>query len=220
MSLKSVAKKISKIILWVLISLVLIIGITNLIVIISNQDNIKSSIDELDHAEVGLVLGTSRFLVKGGENPFFSKRIDAAAELYHSGKVDHLLVSGDNKYKSYNEPRFMYQALIEKGVPHESITFDFAGFRTLDSVVRSKEIFGLNEVVIVTQEFHAYRALQIGKKIGLNAQAFAAEEVPLNESFFVRAREILARTAMFADLYILNTQPEHLGERQQIIIRK
>ncbi|MCX2744348.1 YdcF family protein [Mangrovivirga sp. M17] len=185
-----------------------------------NKQDLVFSKNDLTETKVGLVLGTSKFLIQGGENPFFNKRIKAAADLYHSGKVKHLIVSGDNKYQSYNEPRYMYQALIEKGVPHKAITFDFAGFRTLDSVVRARKIFGQDSIVIITQEFHAYRALQISKKYNIKAQAFAAEEVPLKESFFVRSREVLARTAMYADLYILNTQPEHLGERQPINIGK
>ncbi|QCK14994.1 SanA/YdcF family protein [Mangrovivirga cuniculi] len=220
MKLNSVIKKAFKISLWALLVSLFVILITNLMVVWVNKQELVFSKKDLSNTKVGLVLGTSKFLTKGGENPFFNKRINAAADLYHSGKVKHLIVSGDNKYQSYNEPRYMYQALIEKGVPHEAITFDFAGFRTLDSVVRAKKIFGQDSIVVITQEFHAYRALQISKKYNIKAQAFAAEEVPLKESFFVRSREVLARTAMYADLYILNTQPEYLGERQPINIGK
>src|SRR5579859_3256618 len=109
----------------------------------ATRGKIFSSMDELPVNDVGLVLGTSKMTKRGIENPHFEHRIEAAAALYKAGKVKHLLVSGDNHIKSYNEPDDMRAALMAAGVPAAAITCDYAGFRTLDSVVRAKEVFGL-----------------------------------------------------------------------------
>ena len=101
----------------------------------------------------------------GSPNPFFEKRIETAAELYRIGKIDHFILSGDNRSMYYNEPMAMLKALLKKGVPASAITLDYAGLRTLDSIVRCKQIFGQNKIIIITQPFHSYRALFISSSI-------------------------------------------------------
>ncbi len=112
---------------------------------------------------VGLVLGTSSKLADGTGNAYFALRMSAASQLYKEKKVDCLLVSGDNATANYNEIKSMQLALMEKGVPPERIFGDYAGFRTLDSVVRAKEVFGLSKFTVVSQESHAKRAVFLAR---------------------------------------------------------
>ena len=126
---------------------------------------------------VALVLGTSKKTARGNPNLHFTQRIEAAVELFKSGKVRHLIVSGDNSVATYDEPTDMRDALATAGVPTNAITCDYAGFRTLDSVVRAKTVFGLTNFTIVTEEFHCPRALWIAQRHGLNAVAFAAPDL-------------------------------------------
>lgn len=193
-----------------------LIFLGNYWVVQSSSHLIYEEIDDLPCNEVGLVLGTSKRLKGGHKNPYFTNRIDAAANLYHQGKVNHLLVSGDNRYVSYNEPREMLRALIEKGVPESDITMDFAGFRTLDSVVRAKKVFQEEKITIISQEFHNQRALFIANYYGMEALAFNAKPVSIGLGWKVMAREYLARCKAILDLYILKKGPKFLGEKIDI----
>lgn len=183
-------------------------------VIFSTSDRVYYDNAEIKAYEVGLVLGTSSKKASGEENPFFTSRIEAAAELYKAGKVKYLIVSGDNRSKYYNEPLKMQQALIEKGVPANVITLDYAGLRTLDSVIRCKEVFQQDDVVIISQGFHCYRALFISKYYGMTTAGFATKKLPLNESINTILRELLARPMAIWDTYLFNKQPRHLGRRE------
>jgi SanA protein len=191
---------------------------SNLWIIKSTEERIISDIDRLPEHRVGLVLGTSHKLVGGASNPFFTHRMDRAAELYRSKKVDHFILSGDNRTRYYNEPAEMQKALISRGVPQSSVTLDYAGFRTLDSVVRSKEIFGQDKIIIITQSFHSHRALFISAYYEIDAFAVLAEQPELESSLKVRIREYFARTKAVLDLYILKTGPHFLGQKEEIII--
>ena len=173
----------------------------------------------LPECEVGLVLGTSKETRHGKPNLHFNQRIEAAAALYRAGKVQHLLVSGDNHIASYNEPDDMRDALIASGVPTNAITCDYAGFRTLDSVVRAQEIFGLSQCTIISEEFHCPRAVWIARQHGLDAIAFAAPDVGL-KSWSLRAevREQFARSWCAVDLYLLHRAPKFLGPKEPILL--
>ena len=144
--------------------------------------------------------------------------MDTAAELYKIGKIDHFILSGDNRSKFYNEPVAMRKALMSRGIPAAAITLDFAGLRTLDSIVRSKEIFGQDKIIIITQPFHSYRALFISRYYKIEAVAVVASEPELEISFKVKIREYFARTKAVLDLYILKTNPRFLGKKEDIII--
>ncbi len=180
---------------------------------------IFSSATTVPANEVGLVLGTSKVTRNGQPNLHFNQRIAAAAALYQAGKVHHLLVSGDNHIASYDEPTDMRNALIAAGVPANAITCDYAGFRTLDSVVRAKEIFKLPRCTIITEAYHCPRALWIARQHGLEAVAFAAPDVGL-KSWSLRAevREQVARTWCAVDLYLLHRQPKFLGPKEPILV--
>lgn len=198
--------------------LLLIIVITNIWVIKSTQGRVYSSLDEVPHNKVALVLGTSSRLVNGDPNPFFVNRMSRAAELYNKHKVEHFILSGDNRTRYYNEPETMRGALIALGVPDSVITLDFAGLRTFDSIVRSREIFGQDSLTIITQPFHSYRALFISDRVQVKAVAIVANEPKTENALSVYFREYFARTKAVLDLYLLNTEPKHLGEKEPLKI--
>jgi len=196
----------------------LLICCTNWWVIKSTEDKVLTDIHLLNGRSVALVLGTSNKLRNGSANPYFQNRIKAAAELYHEGKVSHFILSGDNRSKYYNEPNEMKKALVLLGVPDSVITLDYAGLRTLDSIVRSKEIFGQDKITIITQPFHSYRALFISHFYNIDAVALVTQDLTNEAPFKVYVREYFARTKAVLDLYILNTAPRHLGEKEPLSI--
>jgi len=193
--------------------------ISNLWVVGSTKAKVFTESGKLPEHRVALVLGTSNKTTAGLPNQFFEKRMDTAAELYKIGKIDHFILSGDNRSMFYNEPMAMRKALVSRGVPIIAITLDYAGLRTLDSVVRSKEIFGQDKIIIITQPFHSYRALFISHYYNIDAVAMVASDPGLEISFKVRIREYFARTKAVLDLYILNTSPRFMGEKENIIIK-
>lgn len=168
--------------------------------------------EQLPRRRAAVVLGCARHLPDGRENLYFRHRIAAAAKLYGSGRIDYLVVSGDNSRKNYDEPTAMREALVAAGVPAERIYRDYAGFRTLDSVVRAREIFGLEAPVFVSQRFHGERALYLARHHGLEALAFAASDPPRRLALKTRLREVAARAAAVLDVRILGRRPRFLGE--------
>lgn len=178
----------------------------------SSEARLYHQVNEVPPQPAGLVLGTSPFTRNGNPNPYFTYRIDAAAELFHAGKVATLVVSGDNRRETYNEPEDMKQALMAKGVPENRIYLDYAGLRTLDSVVRMDKIFGQKNFIIISQPFHNARAVFIAKHYGLNAYGYNATDMRLN-AFTLRTfvREKLARVKVLLDVW-LDKQPRHLGD--------
>lgn len=185
-------------------------------VVTSARPYIYTEIDALPVNRVGLVLGTSTYTRSGSNNLLFDYRMAAAADLYREGKVQHLLVSGANPDASYNEPRMMYRELIGEGVPHDAITMDFAGFRTLDSIIRAREVFGLEKFTILSQRYHDYRAVYIARSKGLDAIAYAVPEQTEQQSPRTWWREFFARVRAVLDIRLLGTQPRFLGEPVEI----
>lgn len=178
----------------------------------SAQGRVASEAGGVPKTRVALVLGCSRYLDSGQENPFFSARMDAARELYEAGAVEYLLVSGDNSRPDYDESSDMKAALSEQGVPEERIVCDYAGFSTLDSVLRAREVFGLEQFVVVSQGFHVRRALYIARANGLDATGYAARDVGGTGGKFIRLREALARVKVLLDVRVLGREPKFLGE--------
>ncbi|WP_395143563.1 vancomycin high temperature exclusion protein [Armatimonas sp.] len=164
---------------------------------------------------VGLVLGTNKFIARGRHNAYYTQRITAAAKLYKAGKVTALLVSGDNRRSDYNEPLTMKRDLIAAGVPKNKIICDYAGFRTLDSLVRAKEVFGQSKLTIISQRFHNERALFLAHANEIEAVAFDAGTGDFPQGKTAR-REILARAQAVLDAWVLRTRPKFLGERISI----
>lgn len=173
------------------------------------------SLENVPYNKVGLLLGTSKYLKGGDRNPFFTNRIKAAAILYKKGRVSNLIVSGDNSTKAYNEPMTMKRELIKMGVPDSVIYLDYAGFRTFDSVVRCREIFGQTSFTIISQEFHLERAVYIAHNHGIGALGFAASDVGFSFGLKTHLREYFARVLVFIDL-ALGEEPKFLGEKISI----
>ncbi|NRD20726.1 YdcF family protein [Winogradskyella eckloniae] len=165
-----------------------------------------NDVDSIPKNTVGLVLGASRLASSGNINLFYKHRVDAAVALYKAGKIEYILVSGDNSRKDYDEPTDFKNDLIEKGIPAERIFLDYAGFRTLDSIVRAKEIFGQDALTIISQKFHNERAIYIAQHFGIDAIAYNAKDV-----FKRPAREYLARAKASLDL-LFNVEPKFLGD--------
>lgn len=161
--------------------------------------------------KVGLLLGTAPVLKSGRNNSYFDYRIEAAVELYKSGKIKYILISGDNRRLDYNEPLEMRKSLLKHNIPKSAIIHDYAGLRTLDSVVRAKRIFGLNRFTVISQRFHNERALYIAGRHGIEAVGYNARDVNASAGLKTRIRELLARVKVFVDLAI-EKQPRHLGE--------
>ena len=182
---------------------------------ISSNHKVYDSLETIPYNKVGIVLGTARHRVEGGINPYYQHRIDAALQLYEAGKISYILVSGDNGSVYYNEPNTIKKDLIEGGIPEDRIFLDYAGFRTLDSMVRAKIIFGLDSATVISQEFHNERAIFIAQKKGLEAIGFNARDVKGSRGIRVHTREYFARVKVFLDL-IFNTQPRFYGNRIRI----
>lgn len=172
--------------------------------------------DKIKHNKVGLLLGTAKITQNGRMNLYYKYRIEATVKLYNAGKIDYVLVSGDNSSKDYDEPTTIKADLIARGIPPKRIYLDYAGFRTFDSVIRSKEIFGQKKITIISQKFHNERALFIARMKGISAVAYNSKEVPYRYGIKVVIREKFARVKMILDL-LFGKKPKFLGEK--ILIR-
>lgn len=204
-----------KIFIGLVISVILLVLLCNLIINFSAEGKTFSQLETVPNNKVGILLGTSKKLVGGQPNLYYSYRIKAAVTLFEAKKIDFILVSGDNGSIYYNEPETIKKDLILAGIPNEKIFLDFAGFRTLDSMVRAKEVFGLEKVTIISQKFHNQRAIYIAERKGLTAVGFNAQDVTGNSGLKVHVREYLARVKVFIDL-LFNTQPKFFGDPIEI----
>ncbi|MBL8766194.1 MAG: YdcF family protein [Planctomycetes bacterium] len=202
---------------WIASSAVLAATAANAWLIVGARDAIHPAVDEVPKHDVALVLGTTPRARSGLKNRFFERRMDAAAELYLRGRVRHLLISGDHAAPEYDEVAAMQAALVERGVPVDAITLDHAGLRTLDSVARAKLVFGLDRAVIVTDDFHAPRALFLARAFELDAVAFPSH-VDFAFAPSVPAREVLARVLAVIDVAI-GTRPKFEGPPEAIWLK-
>jgi len=168
---------------------------------------------DLPNCTTALVLGTSRKLASGQENPYYLHRMSAAEKIYKTKKAALFILSGDNRKENYNEPREMKKSLLARGIPDSCLIADYAGLRTFDSMVRSQKVFGQDTIIVVSQAFHNARAVFIARKIGLTIYGYNANMVEAPASYRVLVREFFSRIKCVLDLYVLNTQPQHLGEK-------
>lgn len=198
-----------------LAALVLVV-FANLHVALASEGRVYRTVEAVPVNRVGLLLGTSPFMVGGRLNPFFEHRIRAAVDLLRAGRIEYILASGDNEHRTYNEPAHMKRALMAAGVPESRIVLDFAGFRTLDSVVRASVVFGQERFTVISQEFHTHRALYIARRYAIDAVAFVAEGVEGYTGVRMYLREQLARTLAVLDVQVLGTQPRFLGDPEKV----
>ncbi len=221
MDTRLISRRIKQGLHYLLLSTLLIVAVVIAIdrwISLETYSTIYTPTDTLPHYDVAVVLGTSKYLGKQ-LNSYYTNRINAAINLYHHGALKHLLLSGDNAHRSYNEPWTMKRDLLRAGVPETSIALDYAGFRTLDSIVRARKIFDTNHFLIITQGFHCERALFIARYHDIDAACLAVPGPSGYAGFYVKLRELFARVKAVLDLYILNAQPKFLGPKEPIVIQ-
>lgn len=177
------------------------------------RDRIFDQADEIPYRPYAVVLGTSKYVATGRTNDYYTYRLEAAKTLVDHQKVSYLLLSGDNRTQQYNEPRTMLRDLRKMGIPEDHLFQDFAGFRTLDSIVRANKVFQVPAYTIISQKFHCERALLIAKYYDINAICFVAKQP--KTYFTVRIREMFARVKAIFDL-IIGVQPYFLGEPEPL----
>lgn len=209
-------KRLFRWLVWsFLAGLVFLVGF-NVWIVERSRSRVVSAPASVPAAPVALVLGTSRNLASGRINPHWKSRMDAGAALWKAGRVKRILVSGDNRRADYNEPRDMRDGLVERGVPMAAISLDYAGLRTLDSVIRAREIFGVDQCVIVTDDFHLPRALWLADRRGIRATGFQGEPVPWDLSAKTRVREWMARINAGLEEWVLGTGARHYGVKENL----
>lgn len=214
-SLQRWFKRIAKVVLALVLLAMALIAYANITAVWASSGKTFSDVSSLPPVKVGLVFGTTD-RVDGRENLYFRYRIDAAAKVWQAGKIDTLIVSGDNRSRFYNEPEKMKQALVARGIPADRIVCDYAGLRTLDSVVRAKEIFGADSVLFISQRFQNERAIYLAQANGIHAYGFNARDVDTQRGGKTKLREVGARVKMWLDVNLLNTRPRHLGEKEKL----
>lgn len=188
----------------VLVSLVIIIG-CQVAVISASRGRMYSDVKEIPHREVGLLLGTSPKGRTGRPNQFFLRRIDAAVKLYEADKIDRLIISGARHSQWYDEPEAMRKALVGRGLPDSILVLDGEGFRTLASIVRAKDEYGVSSLTIISQKFHNERAIFMAKHNGIDAIAFNAANTSSRKwRLFMMLRECASRVK--AVLEVLRTK--------------
>ena len=199
-------------VLAVAMLVVVVVAYANGVPVWASRGKLFAEVERLPVARVGLVFGTSdRF--EGRENLYFRYRIDGAEKVWDAGKVETIIVSGDNRNEFYNEPEKMKAALVARGVPADRIVCDYAGLRTLDSVVRAKEIFGADPVMFISQQFQNERAIYLAQANGIDAFGFNVRDVERPAGMKTKIREIGARVKMWLDVNFLGTRPKHLGDK-------
>ena len=198
--------------------LLLVIGVVviNLWILQKTHARIEHEVPLCAMQPVGLVFGTAQWLREGGTNPYYQARMETSAELLRLHRVQHLLLSGDNRTRYYNEPISMWRSLRHRNVSDAHMTLDYAGFSTFDSVVRAKEVFGADRLMLISQGWHLPRALFIAEVMGIEATGCAVPDDGVEGEWRLRLREWLARAATFGDLYVWGRKPYFLGPLEPI----
>ena len=208
-------KKIVRISFYLGLLLLCVVAFCDTLVESSSQGCVFTNLDSVPAKKTSLVLGTIYKTGQGYVNPYFKNRMIAAAELYKAGKVKYIIVSGDNGRVGYDESSDMKQVLISLGVPEFVIYLDYAGFRTLDSVVRCKEVFEQKDIIVVSQKFHNQRAVFLSKVKGLEAIGYNAQDVTFRQGYVVLLREKLARVKAVLDV-LVGKGPKFYGPKVAI----
>ncbi len=190
----------------------------NVWVLTQTQARIQHSLPLCGPERVGIVFGTSHWTRSGVRNPHFDARINAASRLIRLGRVEHLLLSGDNRTRYYNEPVTMWRDLRGQHVRDEDMTLDYAGFSTFDTLARARDVFGVEQALLVTQSWHLPRALFIADALGIEAVGCAAPERPVAGLWRLQVREWAARASTVGDLYLWGREPYFLGPLEPLEI--
>lgn len=196
----------------------LLFVLANFYVLGRTQGKIEDELSRCGSETVGIVFGTSHWTRSGSRNPHFEGRMDAAANLIQLGRVDHLLISGDNSTRYYNEPVTMWRDLRGRQVRDGDMTLDYAGFSTFDTLARARDVFGVERALLITQGWHLPRALFIGEALGLEVKGCAAPEQTVSGLWRLKLREWVARVATLGDLYLWEREPHFLGPLEPLQI--
>ncbi|MBE0447118.1 MAG: YdcF family protein [Actinobacteria bacterium] len=188
---------------------VLIVLMVNLKIIRGGQVGIVQSIDEAPSSQTAVVLGAKVF-DGGGLSYVLADRVDTGVDLYRTGKVKKLLLTGDHGRTAYDEVNNMRRYALSKGVPPEDIFMDHAGFNTYDSMYRARDVFEVKSAIIVTQKFHLARSVYTARTLGIDAVGVPADKHIYIKAALFDAREILARTKAFIQLHITHPKPRFL----------
>ena len=189
-----------------------LVGVCNVIVIQSAKGRTYNNVEEIPYNKVGVVLGTVPKLSNGNDNYYYTCRMKATADLYFAGKISYIIASGDNHIKEYNEPECMRNSLVALGVPDTVIYLDYAGFRTFDSMVRAKKVFGQDSITVISQHWHNQRAIFVARQQDMNAIGFDAKDAIVRKAYFKNhLREMLAKVKAVVDV-CFGKQPHFLGE--------
>jgi len=172
----------------------------------------QAELETVPARQIAVVFGAG-YWPNGALSAILKDRLDASLELYRAGRVDKLLFSGDNRFVDYNEPAKMLEYALAQGIPRENIVLDYAGRRTYDTCYRARDIFQVQDVVLVTQRYHLPRALETCRALGLNAVGYAADRQSYVRRRFVWyvIREIPATWKAWWDVYLGHPVPV-LGE--------
>lgn len=205
-------KRKLKIIVLVLFLVIVSIPLSNKVIQNNATSKTFNSVKNIPKNKVGLLLGTIKYLSNGHINLYYAYRLNAALKLYKAKKIQFIVISGDNSSKDYDEPTDFKNDLMKGGVPEDKIFLDYAGFRTLDSVVRAKEIFGQDSITVISQQFHNERAIYLAEWYDIKAIGFNAKSITGRYGFRVKLREYLARVKVFVDI-LFRVQPKFLGDK-------
>ena len=173
---------------------------------------------QLGHHQVAIVPGAG-LTADGKASWFLGDRLDAAIALYRRGKVDGLLLTGDNHVRSHDEPAAMRAYALARGVPAAAITLDYAGFDTYDSCYRAHAIFGVESAVVVTQRYHLPRAVYLCRSVGIAADGLGVSDwgrVPRGKMAYYQAREVLADVKALWDIDVGHPKPRFLGSPEHL----
>ena len=196
--------------------LIAVVAACNIWVLSSCSGRLYNDVEMVPHKRVAVMLGTNPKTKTGKMNYFYKHRIDAAVKLYQNGKIDRILISGDNSSKTYSEPDAMKADLMAAGIPDSAIYLDFAGFSTYDSMVRAKKVFGLSEFMVISQDFHNRRAVYIARQNGIDALGFNVRNTIFRKwRIKMELREIMARVKAVGEV-VMNKKPHFLGEPIEI----
>lgn len=204
-----------RLLFWLILASVAVFGLPRLLTEILTISKIQT-IDTSKTARVAIVFGAG-LQRDGTPSPVLQDRVDAAVQLYKSGKVEKLLMSGDNRFVDYNEPGAMQAFAIKLGVPQEDIVLDYAGRRTYDTCYRALHIFGVKEAILVTQRYHLPRALFTCNGIGLKANGVSADLRYYRKYSRIiwNTRELPATTVAFWQVWFSHPLPV-LGDAEPI----
>lgn len=191
----------------------------NLWVLGKTHARIEYDLPRCSVEEVGIVFGTSHWTRSGVSNPHFEARMSAAARLIQLRRVEHLLLSGDNRTRFYNEPVTMWRDLRSRHVRDVDMTLDYAGFSTFDTLARARDVFGVEKALLITQAWHLPRAIFIADAMGLEVSGCAVPARPVTGVWRLKVREWVARVATLGDLYLWKREPYFLGPLEPLEIR-